>query len=67
MELKTYIESAPARQALAAEVCNGSEAYLYQLATGRRKAGHKLAQAIERATEGRVSKESLRPDVWGAN
>lgn len=40
-------------------------AYLWQIATGVRKASPKLAKAIEAATGGKVSKRELRPDIWG--
>ncbi len=51
---------------LAAKV-NSDPAYLYQIATGRRRAGFELAQKIEKGTRRAVRKESLRPDVWGSN
>lgn len=67
MDLNTYISDMPRRQALAQEI-RRSAAYLYQVATGRRRASTELAQEIERATEKlgpeRVSRASLRPDVW---
>lgn len=40
-------------------------AYLYQIATGRRQPSATLARRIHDATQGAVSLESLRPDVWG--
>jgi DNA-binding transcriptional regulator YdaS (Cro superfamily) len=30
----------------------------------KNKIGHRLAAAIDRATEGRISKHDLRPDIW---
>lgn len=39
------------------------EQYLYQCLTGRRSAPAERCPSIERATEGRVSVEQLRPDV----
>lgn len=42
-----------------------SEQYLYQIETGRRKAGRLMAEAIERATEGATTAKRLRPDLFG--
>jgi DNA-binding transcriptional regulator YdaS (Cro superfamily) len=67
MDLKTYIKD-PQRRADLAALVNSSGDYLYQIATNRRKASSKLAQEIDAATERlgpeRVTKESLRPDIW---
>lgn len=67
MDLNTYIADIPRRQALAKEI-GRSPAYLYQIATGRRRASTDIAKEIERATEKlgpeTVSRASLRPDVW---
>lgn len=41
-----------------------SKAYLSQLAHGHRKASPKMVIAIEIATEGAVSREDLRPDIY---
>jgi DNA-binding transcriptional regulator YdaS (Cro superfamily) len=30
----------------------------------RGKAGHKLATGIDRATDGRIPRSALRPDIW---
>jgi DNA-binding transcriptional regulator YdaS (Cro superfamily) len=39
--------------------------YLSQLATGHRKAGIHVIAKIERATNGALTREQLRPDVFG--
>jgi len=67
MELLTYISDMERRRRLA-ERLSRNPAYLWQVATGRRRASTDLAKEIESATtdigpEG-VPKESLRPDVW---
>lgn len=54
----------PDRAAVAKKV-GTSEQYLYQISTGRRKAGRLMAEAIERATEGATSAKKLRPDLFG--
>lgn len=63
MNLREYIRDSERRKALVADVERNS-AYLYQVATGRRRASTDLAQAIEKHTKGKVAKHSLRPDVW---
>lgn len=65
MTLLEFISDMTRRAELAAAV-GYSPDYLWQVATGRRKAGHKLANAIETATNGRVTRYSLRPDIFGA-
>lgn len=42
----------------------GSET-LYMISGGHKKAGPKLAGAIERATSGAVTRYELRPDIFG--
>lgn len=66
MTLSEFIADAARRRQLAADL-GSSPAYLWQIATGRRSAGHKLARAIEKQTAGAVTKESLRPDVWSSS
>ena len=39
--------------------------YLSQIAHGHARPGAKLAVRIARASKGRVTKSSLRPDLWG--
>lgn len=68
MDLSSYISDSERRAALAAETESNPD-YLWQIATGRRKASPALAVKIDAATERlgpeKVSKESLRPDIWG--
>lgn len=70
MDLQTYVTDVDRRRALA-EATGTSPDYLWQLGTGwnDRKPGIELAKAIERETTRLgpepVSKESMRPDVWG--
>lgn len=67
MDLNAYIADTTRRKDLA-EKLQRNPVYLWQIATGRRRASTDLAQAIERATAElgpeTVTKESLRPDVW---
>lgn len=58
MDLLTYI-SDPAKRAELAVACGTSPAYLYQLATGRRRPKARLAERIEEATSGEVCKIDL--------
>lgn len=53
--------SAPERVAVASAV-GMHEQYLYQCLTGRRRTPPDRCPDIERATEGRVTCEDLRPD-----
>jgi len=64
MDLNTYVADTARRRALATAV-NSNPDYLWQVATGRRKASPSLAKAIEAATDGEVSRASIRPDLWG--
>lgn len=68
MDLNTFIADTQRRRLLA-ERLGKNPSYLWQIATGRRRASTDLAQEIERETEEiwkRVPKETLRPDVWQA-
>jgi len=40
--------------------------YFKQVMYNNRKFGHKLAIDIVVASEGRMTRESLRPDIWGS-
>lgn len=64
MTLATLISDMDRRRSLAAAV-NTNPVYLWQIATGRRRCGPKLAQAIHAQTHGIVRKQDLRPDLWG--
>lgn len=63
MDLQEFISLPGRRKALAAAV-EVVPAYLWQVATNRRKASPRLALRIEEQTMGVVTKESLRPDVY---
>lgn len=63
MDLHTYISDMARRATLASDAGTSTD-YLWQVATGRRRASHLLAAAIERATHGAVSRTDLRPDIW---
>jgi DNA-binding transcriptional regulator YdaS (Cro superfamily) len=67
MDLQTIINDMDQRRALAKRVGTSPE-YLWQIATGwnDRKAGPAMAQKIDAATGGKISKSELRPDLWPA-
>jgi DNA-binding transcriptional regulator YdaS (Cro superfamily) len=67
MTLTDYIADMARREALA-DALDSSPDYLWQIATNwrGRKASPALAQRIEAATDGAVSKSTLRPDIWPA-
>lgn len=62
--LVAYIEDMERREALAAAVGSIPD-YIWQIATGRRKASHTLAKDIERETGNKVSRFELRRDIFG--
>lgn len=57
-QLQALIRDMRAREALAVRAGTSPD-YLYQVATGRRRASPNLASTIERETSGKVSKELL--------
>ncbi len=67
MDLLAYISDMERRRALARRL-KRNPVYLWQVATGRRRASTDLAKAIEEATRSLgpevVPRSSLRPDVW---
>jgi len=48
-----------------AEKLNSSVMYLCHIAKGRRKAGIKIITGILKATDGMITPESMRPDIYG--
>ncbi|WP_422460280.1 MULTISPECIES: transcriptional regulator [unclassified Endozoicomonas] len=66
MKLITYYKQLNAEQkrALAKNV-GTSLAYLRHLAHGRKMASHKLVKKIVTATDGKVTRQELRPDIYG--
>jgi len=62
MNLAEYLLIADRK--LLATAAGTNAAYLYQIASGRRKPSAALAKKIHEATNGAVSLHSLRPDVW---
>jgi DNA-binding transcriptional regulator YdaS (Cro superfamily) len=65
MDLKTYIDQPNRRRDIATKL-GCSPGYLWQLATGwrGRRPSAEFALKIEQATDGEVSRGSLRPDLW---
>lgn len=57
-----YGKLTPEQRQQLADQFDTSVDYLYQLATGRRKAGPKFLLGIERATKGLVSPHGMRWD-----
>lgn len=64
MDLKTYTDD-PERRAMLLAAVGIHPQYLYQIASGRRKASALLAGQIADATGGTVTRQDLRPDVFG--
>ena len=63
MDLIEYISDRTRRAQLAADLDKNPN-YLWQVATGRRRASIDLAKLIHRKTRGVVHRGSLRPDAW---
>jgi len=65
MNLAEYISN-PARRDQLREAVGANAQYLWQISVSWRgkRASRLMAIAIERATNGVVRKESLRPDIW---
>lgn len=63
MSTSDYLSDVTRRRWLADQI-GGSEQYLYQIHTGRRKAGPELAKRIEVITNGELSRHDLRPDIF---
>lgn len=62
--LLAYISDIERRKQLAVDT-ESSPDYLWQIATGRRKASHLLSKRIEAATAGAVTRCHLRADIFG--
>lgn len=66
MDVKTYIQENPgAATKLAAEL-GIPIAYMSQMASGGRSVSPARAVAIEKATNGAVTRQELRPTDWAA-
>ena len=68
MRLIDYLPDGPSARmrqlSVIAEAVDSSAQYLNLVALNHKRVSPKLAIAIERATNGEVTKESLRPDIW---
>ena len=66
MKLKDYLEKLDQQGRESVAKAAGTKAiYLYQIATEFRRASPLLAQRIEAATNRKVTRQDLRPDVYG--
>lgn len=66
-ELVEYWESlTPAQRRDWAARAGTSRAYLGQIVHGFRSASHGMAQALVRASDGKVTLEWIRPDIYGS-
>jgi DNA-binding transcriptional regulator YdaS (Cro superfamily) len=66
MDLKEYFDTdVRGAKSEMAEYLGITTTWLALLIAGRRKASPVLARKIEEATGGLVSREELRPDIWG--
>lgn len=65
VDVPVRVIAIPNRRAVAVAI-GSSDAYLWQLETGRRRPSRWMAEAIERATAGEVPCWKLRPDLFEA-
>lgn len=66
MKLKDYLATLSADQKRELATAASTEViYLIQIAGGHSSPSPKLAKRIEEATKGAVTREDLRPDVFG--
>ncbi len=66
MNKKTYWKSlSPLEKEALADKLKVTKTYLSDLFNNSKKASTALCKKIEKATDGQVTKNSLRPDVWG--
>jgi DNA-binding transcriptional regulator YdaS (Cro superfamily) len=61
--LHDYISDRNRSEALAS-ACGTKSIYLRHIALGHRKASPSLARLIEQHSGGKVTAQSLRPDIW---
>ena len=64
MDLKTFIQSERGSGVALAGKLGIPASYLSQMAGGERVVTPERASAIERATDGAVTRRDLRPDDW---
>ena len=48
-----------------AEAAGSNLGYARQILHGHRRPGPALAKSLEKASGGRLSRQQLRPDIWG--
>lgn len=66
MNKKTYWKGlTPSEKEALADKLKVTKTYLSDLFNNSKKASTSLCKKIEKATDGQVTKHSLRPDVWG--
>lgn len=65
MDLKSYLDNRPyGFKARLAEQLGVSRSFLRQMEVGISKIPIHLAKKIELVTNGQVTKEEIRPDIW---
>lgn len=66
MDFKTFwYDMTQAQRAAFADQVERSPGYLQLVAGGFRKASPELATAIQSQSEGRVTRDEMRPDIYG--
>ena len=65
MELREYLDQGHASASQIGEACGVRVQTIGRVANGRRDASPQLAIRVERATGGAVTRQELRPDIFG--
>ena len=66
MDAKTFYETFGAEEAEKLSIAAGTTlAYFQQIMYGFRKPSHTLTKKLESASDGRISRYDLRPDIYG--
>ena len=66
MDAKTFYETFGAEEAEKLSIAAGTTlAYFQQIMYGFRKPSHTLTKKLEFASDGRISRYDLRPDIYG--
>lgn len=67
MDLKTYwLGLDPEGREAYAKRAGTTPGYLNLVTTGHRRASHRLAKALHKASNGKVPLSGIRPDIWEA-
>ena len=64
MDARQFIQTHPADAAAVAHRAGTTLIYLRMIGWGHKRPSPKLARALEDASQGRMTRAELRPDIW---